>query len=263
MTDSSVSIPLVQALGIRVWICRLIFPIIILVHLLSPVQQQRTVINSSEFSTIYSNLGEDSEGEDFGSSNYRPYNRGNKLKRLLEQPHLLPSKPTLWPVYQIDEDLEYVQTNGRRMIMRKGQRRVGATCQLFEDDPYKDIDMDEIWCLPESPSDLQKMPPVKHTLKSHDLQILARKAMAMVEEEARLYRTLCQFTEMLQGDDPDTQDMNILEGLSESVATELQDDVEDLLGCVTETIGRLQDSRKFLIKASIQKRELADKLRLL
>ena len=26
--------------------------------------------------------------------------------------------------------------------MRKGQRRVGATCQLFEDDPYKDIDMD-------------------------------------------------------------------------------------------------------------------------
>ena len=48
----------------------------------------------------------------------------------------------------------------------------------------------------------------------------------MVEEEARLYRTLCQFTEMLQGDDPDTQDMNILEGLSESVATELQDDVE-------------------------------------
>ncbi|KAL5033339.1 hypothetical protein RTP6_001319 [Batrachochytrium dendrobatidis] len=247
MTDSSVSIPLVQALGIRVWICRLIFPIIILVHLLSPVQQQRTVINSSEFSTIYSNLGEDSEGEDFGS----------------KQPHLLPSKPTLWPVYQIDEDLEYVQTNGRRMIMRKGQRRVGATCQLFEDDPYKDIDMDEIWCLPESPSDLQKMPPVKHTLKSHDLQILARKAMAMVEEEARLYRTLCQFTEMLQGDDPDTQDMNILEGLSESVATELQDDVEDLLGCVTETIGRLQDSRKFLIKASIQKRELADKLRLL
>ena len=80
-------------------------------------------------------LGEDSEGEDYGSRNYRPFNRGNKhilfddthfstrsgrpahasrrfilyssaLKRLLEQPALVPTKPTLWPLHSIEEELE-------------------------------------------------------------------------------------------------------------------------------------------------------------
>eukprot|EP00842_Homolaphlyctis_polyrhiza_P002843 jgi/Hompol1/355/HPOL_003106-RA len=161
------------------------------------------------------------------------------LKRLLEQPHLLSSKPTLWPIHHLDEELE-----DQRM--------------LYEDDPYADIKMEEIWTLPDKPDDMRMIEPVIYTLKSHDLSRLSRDAMKMIEEEAKLYRTLTRFAEMLQGDDPAYYDVNLSE--HKSIVSELQEDAEELVGCVSEVMSRLQETRKCLIKAALQKDALSKQL---
>lgn len=79
--------------------------------------------------------------EDFGSQNYRPYNRGNKLKRLMEQPAQILSKPALWTPSRLEEDGEYLHFGKQRAIIRKG-RVIG-----LEEDPYQDIKIEEIWSL--------------------------------------------------------------------------------------------------------------------
>ncbi|KAH9247362.1 hypothetical protein BASA81_015025 [Batrachochytrium salamandrivorans] len=188
-------------------------------------------------------------------------------RQLLEQPDLLSSKPTLWHVHQIDEDLEYIHPKtGRRAISHKGQRpsrQQRDSCMVQEDEPYSDIKMEELWLLPDQPKGIRFSRPFIHTMRSKDLRILSRKAMVMIEEEAKLFRTLNQFTEMLQGDDPATHDLHMLDSLPEELGLGLQEDAEDMLGCVTETIARLQDSRKFLIKTTIQKKDLLKRLKLL
>ncbi|KAH6559903.1 hypothetical protein BASA50_005891 [Batrachochytrium salamandrivorans] len=166
-----------------------------------------------------------------------------------------------------DEDLEYIHPKtGRRAISHKGQRpsrQQRDSCMVQEDEPYSDIKMEELWLLPDQPKGIRFSRPFIHTMRSKDLRILSRKAMVMIEEEAKLFRTLNQFTEMLQGDDPATHDLHMLDSLPEELGLGLQEDAEDMLGCVTETIARLQDSRKFLIKTTIQKKDLLKRLKLL
>ncbi|KAI8920477.1 hypothetical protein BC831DRAFT_479491 [Entophlyctis helioformis] len=207
--------------------------------------------------------GEDSDGDDFGTRNYRPYNRGNKLKRLLEQPHSLPSKPTLWPIHQMDEEYEYVHVGHKRAIVRKGHRRsmLGPE-SLQEDDPYAEIKMEEIWALPDKPSDLRSMEPVLHTLRSRHLQSLSREAMQFVEDDGPMYRTLMQFTDLLRGEDPAAQDVVIGGGseAEEALVAGLQDDAEELLSCINETMERLQETRRRIVQAVLSKQSLVSHL---
>ncbi|KAL2914593.1 hypothetical protein HK105_205944 [Polyrhizophydium stewartii] len=203
--------------------------------------------------------GEDSDGEDFGSRNYRPYNRGNKLKRLLEQPHSLPSRPTLWPLHHLDEEYEYISVGNRRAIVRKRQRSLVGTDNGSLDDPYSEIKMEEIWTLPDKPDDLRSIEPVVHTLKSRDLHILSGEAMKMVEGEVQLYRTLTQFTELLQGENPSFEDVQLDDVPAELVAG-LQEDAEELVGCISEVMNRLQETRKHIIRATMQKHSLSERL---
>ncbi|KAH9267781.1 hypothetical protein BASA83_009720 [Batrachochytrium salamandrivorans] len=137
-----------------------------------------------------------------------------------------------------DEDLEYIHPKtGRRAISHKGQRpsrQQRDSCMVQEDEPYSDIKMEELWLLPDQPKGIRFSRPFIHTMRSKDLRILSRKAMVMIEEEAKLFRTLNQFTEMLQGDDPATHDLHMLDSLPEELGLGLQEDAEDMLGCVTE-----------------------------
>ena len=47
----------------------------------------------------------DSKKADFGYKNYRPYNRGNKLKKVVEQSALVTDRPSLLPLATMDEQL--------------------------------------------------------------------------------------------------------------------------------------------------------------
>lgn len=210
---------------------------------------------------VHGKVGEDSDIEDFGSRNYRPYNRGNKLKRLVEQPSHLPTKPTLWPIRHPDDEIEYIQVGNRRAIVRRTRRSLTDIRALYDDDPYSGIKMEEIWALPDKLSDLRLMEPVVRTLRNRQLNFISRVAMRFIEEEGQVYRALLELAGMLQGEDPATKDLEVKANVPADVVEDLEDTTDELLGFVNEYIDRLEMTRRKVLKAHLQKKTVYKKLK--
>ncbi|TPX69096.1 hypothetical protein SpCBS45565_g02728 [Spizellomyces sp. 'palustris'] len=191
-----------------------------------------------------------------GARSYRPFNRGNKLKRSIEQPPVLPTKPTLWSLHAIDEEYEFAHIGKRRAIMRKGRRRKD------EDDPYAGINIDEIWSLPDTPTDAARVSSVLHTLRNRHLKVLSQTAMNMVEKEQDFNKTIARFAQMIQQDDPLYQDIDLEGTVPQDVLNTLRDSVQELVSCSNEYVKRVGDMRDKLIIAHAQKKTLAKKLML-
>ncbi|KAI9092719.1 hypothetical protein DFS34DRAFT_288398 [Phlyctochytrium arcticum] len=189
-----------------------------------------------------------------GPRSYRPFNRGNKLKRSIEQPGTVPEKPTLCSVHAIDEEYEFAHVGKRRAILKKARRR------RDEDDPYAGINIEEIWSLPDSPTDLSRVSSVLHALKDRHLKILSQSAMAMVEREQEFNKTIARFAAIIQMDDPMVQDVGFEEGLPGEVLKGLREGVQELVSCSNEYVKRIGDMRDKLIMAHVQKKRLAKKL---
>ncbi|KAI8906538.1 hypothetical protein DFJ77DRAFT_192584 [Powellomyces hirtus] len=189
-----------------------------------------------------------------GARSYRPFNRGNKLKRTLEQPAVVPTRPTLWTIHAIDEEFEFAQLGKRRAIMRKGKRR------REEDDPYADINIEEIWSLPDSPSEAANVSSVAHTLRTRSLKILSQTAMTMVEQEQEFNKTMARFAQVIQKDDPLFQSLDLEELVPPEVMKELQDSLQDVVSCSNEFVKRIGDTREKLMQVHVQKKALAKRL---
>ncbi|KAJ3163126.1 hypothetical protein HDU86_002295 [Geranomyces michiganensis] len=201
--------------------------------------------------------GDDAAAQDpNGARSYRPFNRGNKLKRTLEQPAVVPTKPTLWTVHYIDEEFEFAQLGKRRAIMRKGKRR------REEDSPYADINIDELWSMPSTPAEAAQLPSVVHTLRTRSLKILSQSAMTLVEREQEFNKHMSRFAQMLQSDDPLFQ--NIIEIMGGEMSVEfledLQGDLQEVVSRSNEFVKRIGDTRDKLMQAHVQKKVLAKQL---
>ncbi|KAJ3136093.1 hypothetical protein HDU90_003496 [Geranomyces variabilis] len=189
-----------------------------------------------------------------GARSYRPFNRGNKLKRTLEQPAVVPTKPTLWTVHHIDEEFEFAQLGKRRAIMRKGKRR------REEDNPYADINIDELWSMPSTPAEAAALPAVVHTLRSRSLKILSQTAMTLVEREQEFNKNMSRFAQMLQSDDPLFQNIEIGGTLPPEFLEDLQNDLQEVVSRSNEFVKRIGDTRDKLMQAHVQKKVIAKQL---
>ncbi|KAJ3298907.1 hypothetical protein HK104_010210 [Borealophlyctis nickersoniae] len=209
---------------------------------------------------------EESEPDDFGVKNYRPYNRGNKLKRAVEQPAIVPTKPTLWAIHSIDEDMELRLTRTqfghigkRRAIVRKGSAR-SKHGDAEGGDPYAGINIDEIWAQPEKPEDVGKIRSARHTLRNRQLKILSDSAMGMIEKEKAFSRRISRFAQLIQQDDPLSQDVNFEETVPADVLKQLRENVQDLMSCSNEYVDRIGEMRSKLLRAYQQKKSIARRL---
>ncbi|KAI8823379.1 uncharacterized protein EV422DRAFT_565329 [Fimicolochytrium jonesii] len=192
-----------------------------------------------------------------GSRSYRPFNRGNKLKRTIEEAEgaaTLSGRPTIWTVRPIDEELEYAQIGKRRAILRRGKDR------STEDDPYTNVDIEKLWSFPTHITTAAATASFSHTLTNRALKVLSHTAMEMMEAEADFGRSLAGVANVLQGDDPLFQDGEIEKVVGEDLLAEVRGDLQELMSCSEEYIKRMSDMRDRLLLAYTQKKSLAKEL---
>ncbi|KAJ3122959.1 hypothetical protein HK100_011784 [Physocladia obscura] len=147
--------------------------------------------------------------EDFNERNYRPLNRGAKLRaRTAEPPGITQFKP----------------------IEKIGKRRVLAQKLIPEDidgSPYADINIDEVWAPLESSADVINNKAAVRTLRSRQLKILGHTIMETIERETEKNQPLVRLVDALQMDDPFMQDFDLNElGVPTDVQREFRDVVQ-------------------------------------
>ncbi|KAJ3269331.1 hypothetical protein HDV01_001575 [Terramyces sp. JEL0728] len=181
---------------------------------------------------------------------YRPNNRGNKLRVALLPGTDIISRPSLWPLTPPDEDQDIQPFGKRKAIVKKRKNP--------DEDPYNNIKIEDIWQIPEKLEDCRYIESIKKTLKSRIVDLLSRELMRQVEIEGHLHRDLLSLDRILEGIDPEN------EGLFQSVPVddlvEFKEVADEFTCVVNEHMEKMQDIRKLLIKAHLQKRDLANKL---
>ncbi|KAI8893432.1 hypothetical protein BC833DRAFT_531780 [Globomyces pollinis-pini] len=183
---------------------------------------------------------------------FRPCNRGNKLRAALDA-YCSPTRPTLWPSH--DEETEFMNIGKRRAIVR---RRYQRSQYQGEEDPYADIQIQDIWQLPEKYEDLLHIEPIKDTFKSRHLQLLSEELMQIIEQYASFYRNILQLGRILLNDDPDKFDL--FKTMDPADLIKCLQATEELTALINEYMERLSDIRRKLIKSYLQKKQLAIKL---
>ncbi|KAI9190867.1 uncharacterized protein BJ171DRAFT_538508 [Polychytrium aggregatum] len=218
---------------------------------------------------VFAPVEEDQNTEDFGPSSYRPYNRGNKLKRRAREPATISTRPVLWASANIDQDFHLGRIGKRRAIMRKvfnasGAAGPGAAALApddDDDDPYKDIKIEEIWGLPESLDDVRNHRPMVHSLRSRHLKMLEATSLEMIEMEAQLYKLLNRISDVFQGDDPEFAPLVDVE---KTIPVELLQRIRDLtqehIGNTRESMRRLTLTKTKLNRIHDEKRTIARQL---
>ncbi|KAJ3055130.1 hypothetical protein HK097_011366 [Rhizophlyctis rosea] len=201
----------------------------------------------------------DDQYEDFGTRNYRPYNRGNKLKRTIEQAVNVSHRPTLWKVHAIDEDTEFAHVGKRRAIVRKPGSRSHHE-EPGDYDAYDGINIEEIWGQPERTSDIQKSHSATYTLRNRQLKLLSDSAMAMVERETDFNRKIVRFAQLIQQDDPLSQDVDFEKEVPDDVLSGLREGAQEVISCSDEYVRRISEVRSKLLKVYAQKQDLARRL---
>ncbi|KAL1920614.1 uncharacterized protein VTP21DRAFT_991 [Calcarisporiella thermophila] len=225
-------------------------------------------------------MGDTSEPEDIGLV---PHNRGNKLKIGATY---VGNGRRLRAAIGFEDDFNAAKFGKKRAtIMNKSN----AGYYSSDEDPYGDINIEEILGPLEKAEDLLERRPLRKILQSKHLESLAATAMEMIENEKSLNKVLSRFAAIIQGDDPQYQDISyedLLNG-SDAQMSELNADddqamndidndiygdprelmarvrelVMENINCSNEYLMRLSDTRKLLTRAHSQRTAVIQKLR--
>ncbi|KAI8814553.1 hypothetical protein BJ742DRAFT_785937 [Cladochytrium replicatum] len=194
---------------------------------------------------------------DYGNANYRPFNRGNKLKRRAPDTHGEPSLHSIWTPFSIEESTKYAKIGNRRVIVPKDKRKDDQT---DDDEIYGDIDLEEIWMRPEKVEDIKRNKSYLRTLRGRELKVLSDAAMEMIEDESKHLKIVRPLMVLLQEDDPALEHVKLGENVPEEALTNVRDLVMQNISFGNEMIKRLSDIRIRLHEAYTQKKELATQL---
>ncbi|KAJ3035900.1 hypothetical protein HDV00_003300 [Rhizophlyctis rosea] len=198
--------------------------------------------------------------EDFGTRNYRPFNRGNKLKRTIEQTANVSSRPSLWKVHSIDEDTEFGHIGKRRAILRKPGARSRFDDQVENNDAYAGISVEELWAHADRPTDIKRIRSATYTLRNRQLKLLSDSAMSMIEREKDFNKRIVRFSQLIQQDDPLAQDVDFEKSVPANVLKDVREGVQELVSCSNEFVNRIGELRSKLLKVYAQKKNLARRL---
>lgn len=149
-----------------------------------------------------------------GDRNYRPFNRGSKLKDTVLQPKIIPKYQTIWGSHNADESLEVRDINMHPAIMMKRDDDV------FNDNPFEELNLASYWHHPHSVAEFQDMPSAMHTIKSQALDELSNTCMELIENEQELGKILGSFTRFIMGDDPIFKDIDLDTFVDKELRTE-------------------------------------------
>lgn len=94
-----------------------------------------------------------------------------------------------------------------------------------DEDPFSNVQIEDIWLMPEKLEDIPQNPALVYTLRNRRLKLLSQSAMEMVERESRFCQSLHQLLDLVSMDDPLAQ--NVL--FDEVVPKDLLTLTKDLL----------------------------------
>jgi hypothetical protein len=140
-----------------------------------------------------------------------PHNRGHKMKHRAEA---LDSGVKLRAPYGYVEDKEEVEIpNGtRRPIIYRENKEATDQATEFEgdpnDNPYKDINVEDILGPLEKPEDAVRKSHYRRILKSKHLESLANELMERIEKEHEFNKKISRLMIVLQGDDDMHQELD-------------------------------------------------------
>ncbi|GES97843.1 RXT2-like protein [Rhizophagus clarus] len=140
-----------------------------------------------------------------------PHNRGHKMKHRAEA---LDSGVKLRAPYGYVEDKEEVEIpNGtRRPIIYRENKEATDQATEFEgdpdDNPYKDINVEDILGPLEKPEDAVRKSHYRRILKSKHLESLANELMERIEKEHEFNKKISRLMIVLQGDDDMYQELD-------------------------------------------------------
>ncbi|KAI8844045.1 hypothetical protein HDU78_010661 [Chytriomyces hyalinus] len=197
--------------------------------------------------------------EDYGTANFRPANRGNKLKARMAEPSTRATyKYSIMHPRLIDEQTKIEKIGKKRAITRKQRHGSHADDDLGEDSPYSGISIDEIWAPIESPEDVKNIKPHVRTLRSRQLKIMGHTLMETIETETAKNQPLVRLVDALQMDDPLLQDLDLGDmGVPSEVQREFRDVVQDCVNCNFEFLRQISMVRSKLMVAHDKKKVLA------
>ncbi|CAJ0633710.1 7808_t:CDS:2 [Entrophospora sp. SA101] len=133
-----------------------------------------------------------------------PHNRGHKLKN---RAYTIGEKSRLQAPYDIYQDIEYIDTpnNQRCPIIHKFSRNsILKAVECFNDlefDPYKDINVREIFYPLEKLEDVVRKPHYKRILNDSSLTHCADFLMERIDNEKNFNNVISRLMTVLQGDD--------------------------------------------------------------
>ncbi|CAI2179400.1 11137_t:CDS:2 [Funneliformis geosporum] len=140
-----------------------------------------------------------------------PHNRGHKMKNRAEA---LDSGVKLRAPYGYIEDKEEVEIphGTRRPIIYRTNKETTNQATEFEgdpnDNPYKDINVEDILGPLEKPEDAVRKPHYRRILKSKHLESLAKELMERIEKEHEFNKKISRLMIVFQGDDVMHQDLD-------------------------------------------------------
>ncbi|KAI8343228.1 hypothetical protein BC941DRAFT_410765 [Chlamydoabsidia padenii] len=210
-----------------------------------------------------------------------PHNRGYKLKRWATTDNQFGGNKLRTPK-TLAEETDLIKS-GKKHTVVKRKRRFLEDDGSDEEDPYTQINIEDILSPIETPTDIVQRPALRRILKSKQIDALASTAMEFIEGEKNFNKVLCRLSSILHRDDPqyldldlnfnkdnnddDANDQTKIKQENEGVDTAASDVVRHVKELLLENINysneylaRLQGARDKLTKARLQKDALYTEL---
>ncbi|KAJ1554907.1 hypothetical protein HK405_003756, partial [Cladochytrium tenue] len=211
--------------------------------------------------------------DDYGAVNYRPINRGQKLRgRTMEPPgaRVEPGRPALGAMHAIEEHTKFERIGKKRVLARRGNPVALAAAAARRDpgdvqeNPYAGITIEGLWGPLEKVSDVSRNRAAVHTLRSRSVRALASTAMDMIEDTAgpaigqpSAYRALGRVASWAYQDEPSLGPDPYELGVPAEVVDEFRATVETCLCVNNERLRYLARIRDRLNVVHSRKKRLA------
>ncbi|KAI9322270.1 hypothetical protein BX666DRAFT_2103654 [Dichotomocladium elegans] len=151
--------------------------------------------------------GKDAGGEETDQVGLVAHNRGYKLNNWGPSESQFGGNKLRAPRTLAHQE-EYIQGNKKRMVVKRRRRNLDdELSDVADDDPYRQINIEDILSPIEVPTDIVQRPALKRIIKSPQIEGLARTAMEFIESEKNFSKILSRLSAILHHDDPQYLDL--------------------------------------------------------
>lgn len=195
------------------------------------------------------------EMEEYGNRSFLSFNRGNKLKRhYIEQSNncYKSFKPSLLSSNSLN-------SNEVSLVNKKKNSQNKKLKLDSENDPYYNINVEEIFNIPEKIEDIHKHKTSVSILRNRELKVIYYSMMTMIEKEKVKLQKLIDLCNLLQGDTVEYINYNVDKKIPQDKLAKLREAAQENLNCGLEYVKNLTNIRNMLLQTYLQKKTLAKK----